>query len=242
MGRSRGAGETGFRGERELRGRTLARLGAGPRNPGSPSSGAWAPPPGPPSAPGRARGNTLPRGLSEPGRRVCQRVPRTLTSTPTPARYHCLPLPPAVPRTRESGGPAQRLFSPEPSRPEPGSRLTEPRHCQPSCPALVAWTDNLSTKRNQPKVRTRDRSGETAPHQVRSASVNSHAAGLPGEGVRRSLESGERREEEEERGIEGDPETGGRGRGGGGGVKEGVQEEGRRQKPGGRAGGGDRFV
>lgn len=76
------------------------------------------------SAPGRARGNTLPWGLSEPGRLVCQRVPRTLTSTPTPARHHCLPLPPAVPRTQESGGPAQRLLSPEPSGPEPGSRLS----------------------------------------------------------------------------------------------------------------------
>lgn len=167
MERSRGAGKRGQRGKSSVAApsRVLARapksglpfqlcLGSASRLPHL-------------SAPGRARGNTLPRGLFEPGRRVCQRVPRTLTSTPTPARHHCLPSPRAVPGTQERGRPARRLFSPEPSRPGPESRLSwNPDIASHPRPALVAWTDNLSTKRNQPKVRARGRREETSPHQV----------------------------------------------------------------------------
>lgn len=98
MERYRGAGETqGQKGK-----------GALPLQPGASLHGAQRSPlpfqlcSGPasqlphPSAPGRVRGNTLPRGLSEPERRGCQRVPRTPASTPTPARHHRLPPPQTV--------------------------------------------------------------------------------------------------------------------------------------------------
>ena len=138
-------GKSGGRGARGFRGCSPARLSVGPGGPGSPSSSTRATPLRPPSphpsaphsAPRRVRGNTLPRGLSEPGCRSCLHVPRTLASTPTltRSRHHRLPPPPAVPRDPDvrSTGPTP-LFSGACQSRARVLALTEPRHSRPSPP------------------------------------------------------------------------------------------------------------
>lgn len=117
-------------------------------------------------------------------------------------------------------------------------------------PPVTAGTGNLGTKGRQPKVWGKDGSGDAREETPPSPSPVAPRAtytlrGSEGRGAR---EPGvPRGEEEEERGIKGDPETGGRRGEGGerGGGEEGALEELRgrpRPRPGGPGGGRDRFV
>lgn len=206
----------------------------GPRRSGLPfqlrsghaSPAPQPPPPAPHSAPRRVRGNTLPRGLSEPGRQTCQHIPRTLASTPTRSPYHRLPPAPAVPRD-----PGMRRTSstpPEPASPVPGYRLSRnPDIAGHPQPALAAQTGNLGTKRRQPKVRAGDgrRDGrEETPSPSLKPLRQLTRRGAPG--GRGAEEPGVRREEERGRGGERD-----RGRSGDRreGRREG-EEEGKRER------------
>lgn len=153
MERSRGVGESGGRGEMELRGSRRARA----REVRAPLPARLRPRlSGPPaatlhSAPRRLGGNTLPWGLSEPASLGCQHVPRTLASTPTLSRHHHLPLPPAKPETLACRVPSPRLGSSEPASPMPESLLSgSPDIASHSHPARTARTGNLGTKRRQP--------------------------------------------------------------------------------------------
>lgn len=94
--RSRGAGESGGRGEMELRGTRRARLSAGPGGPGSPPSSAPATPLRPPSRhpalrPQTARGKYPPLGTF--GTRVSGLPARS--PPPGPVTTTCLSHPPS---------------------------------------------------------------------------------------------------------------------------------------------------
>lgn len=249
MKRSRGEGKPRKRGK-ERSGSNPARLSAGPKGPGSPSSTARATPlpsphpSAPHSAPEAGRGKYPPPGLSEPGRQGCQRVPRTLASTPTLSRHHRLPPPLAAPR--------------DPRVPRAGSMSLLPGACKSCAPSPLSWsrdragslhpvldaqTDNLGTKRRQPRsgpgmgARTGARRHPLPKSEPLSQLTRRRTPAGGG-----AEEPGVRREEEEERGTEGDPET--RGRGGG---KERRRERGSKgggteTETRGLGGGGDRFV
>lgn len=235
-GEWRGLGEQGKRGA-EGKWSSAGAAGASQRGPGRsrlPSqlgSGHASPAPSrqPALRPRAARGKHPPAGTFGTRCLRCQHVPRTPAATPTPSRPRRPPLPPAGPgrdrgvRTSHSAAPLSRAW-------QPCARVSQGALTGPAIPPQLGLPGQaISAQRGDgPRFGpgTRDR---RHPLPEFEAPQSTHKpAGLPGEGVRRSLASGgRRREEEEESGTEGDPETG---RGGGG-------KERRRRERGSRGGG-----
>lgn len=259
MERSRGEG--GVRGQRG-EGAPRLRAGAsrrGPQRSGLPFQPGWGhaspapaptPPPGTPPQGGSGEipspgdfqnsGVWAARTFPEPWRPPSP-APRTVTTACLPHRL--------CPGTQARGGPAPRLFSPEPASPVPGSRLSwHPDIAGHPHPALIAQTDNLGTKRRQPKVSGpgtgAGTGGRRHPLPKSEAPQSTHmprdSQGRGCGGAWRPERGGERKRRRE--GSREIRRQEGREEGGRGGGKEGAEEEGRRQRPGGRAGGGDRFV
>lgn len=153
-GEWKGIGEQGkrrVRREKELCRCSLALHCTGPRGPGSPSSCARAPPPSSPTPPLQGGPGEIPSpgDFQNPGAGAASAFPEPqLLPPPRRVTTACLP----------HGRCRGRLFFPEPARPGPGFRLSKnPDIASHPRPSLAAQTDNLGTKRSQPKVPARDR-------------------------------------------------------------------------------------
>lgn len=216
MERSRG--EEGVRGQRG-KGAPRLQSGAsrrGPQRSGLPFQPGWGhaspapaptPPPGTPPQGGSGE-IPSPGDFRNPGVWAARSFPepwRPPSPAPGAVTTACLPHR-LCPRTQAHGGPAPRLFSPEPANPVPGSRLSwHPDIAGHPHPALLAQT--ISAQRGdsprcpgQGRERGRER-GDTPSPSLKPLSQLT-CRGVPRGGG--AEEPGVRREEERGRGGERD--------------------------------------
>ncbi|KAK2113353.1 hypothetical protein P7K49_007619 [Saguinus oedipus] len=199
--RSRGEGKPGKRG-RERGGSGRARLSAGPKGPCSASSAAGATPlpsphpSAPHSAPEAGRGKYPPRDFRNPGVRAASAFPEPWhPPPPSPVNTACLP-PGCARRPRSAEGRLHASSLPRLRVPCPVPALMEPDRASCLHPALAAQTDNLRTKRRQP--RSGPGTGARRHPLPKSKPLSQLTRrGAPLEGVRRSRASRERKRRRE---------------------------------------------
>lgn len=180
MERSRG--EEGVRGQRG-KGAPRLQSGAsrrGPQRSGLPFQPGWGhaspapaptPPPGTPPQGGSGE-IPSPGDFRNPGVWAARSFPepwRPPSSAPGAVTTACLPHR-LCPRTQAHGGPAPRLFSPEPANPVPGSRLSWHPDIAGHPTRLCLHRQSRHKEETAQGVRARDGSGdgreETPPLQV----------------------------------------------------------------------------